>query len=791
MKEKFEDRYDIIETIAGSGSIVYKALDKSFDRIVAIKTLDDRALTNQHKVEQFVQEGNLLAKFDHPNIISAYNFHEIGEFDHRCYLVCPWIESTLDQILEGENLSTAAVCDIFLKILEGVRALHNEGEGIVHRDLKPSNVFLSKDRQQVKIGDLGIASNIKSDQTLNPEALTPQYHAPEVVHQAQKIGRRADVYSLGMIFYEMLLGRARFEEAFPEIYLDQDAAAGTNMRWMNWHQDEDRAAKPLDEIAGEISSELSVIVQRMLKKLPDDRYGDVDSVINDLRNHLGSGISALPYAAIERVSEVPKLPFHKTKLFYLLLFVWFIGCSALIYFLFIKKSPLELRALEIEAAMNAMRETAIFLEVNQVDESGAYVMAENDREEGYLAKEDKKYAIAVDEFSVAKDQFEGSIKESLAQRAELVESVKRNAESLGAVESEPFLLGLDSMAVNKEFIESGDYRKSSETLNQALSHFRHALAVALEKEVGGLIVQVREIGASEGSQLFDDAVKLTTDGRLDIAEKRYANAVENLTQARTKLLELIDFSMKPRLAKLGSSSKQIDQALELCKSHVQSCQRDWYSSEVYREILLKPFTLDEYEVTNEEFLKFVVATSYVTDAEKSGYSYRVIAGKSAKIRGLTWSSNFEEVSASSDASNLPVVNVSFNDAAAYCAHVGKRLPSAAEWEYIARARESSLVFPWGNKWEPSAAVWANGNQQGPLPKNDKAIDQQSSAGHHHLVGNVWEWTSTSFDGGYLLKGGSWAEQNPANLRPAAATVFGATDSSDDFGIRCAKTQNVW
>lgn len=788
MKENFEDRYEIIETIAGAGSIVYKALDKSFDRIVAIKTLDDRALASPVKVERFVKEGHLLAKFDHPNIITAYHFHEIDEFDHRCYLVCPWLESSLDLILDKENLSTAAVCDIFMKVLEGVRALHNEG--IVHRDLKPGNIFLSRDRQQVKIGDLGIASNIENDQTLDPESLTPKYHAPEVLDESQKIGRRADVYSLGMIFYEMLLGRQRFESAFPEVYQDQDLAAGTNMRWMNWHQDEDRQAKPLDEIAGEIAPRISEIVQKMLNKSVAQRYGDVDSVINDLREHLGAGVSSLPYAAIDSVTELPKVPFHKRKIFYVLMVVLSLLLIFFVYVVFIKKSPAELRALDAEAAMNKVRETAISFGLDEEGYSEKFVVAEVDRGEGYTAKKSRKYKLAAEEFTQSRDEFVASIDIEFTNIATNAEATKRNAESLGAADFESYISGVDNLAQGKKLVEEDAYKDAFAALNLALSNFRQAYAVGLNQEVGRLAEQIKELGVDTEGELFTSAMQLRESGEVQIQGGDYVTAIDSLTQARSKLLELIDFSMKPRLAKLGSSSEQIELAYALCNEHSDNCKREWYASETYQEILLKPFKLDSHEVTNGDFLKFVVATDYVTDAENLGFSYRVIAGKLANINGLTWSSNFEEISASEDVSDKPVVNVSFNDAKAYCKYVGKRLPSAAEWEYAARGFNAGTVFPWGDEWNPNNVIWGSGGRESPVSVQS-GIGSDEGNEYAHLVGNVWEWTSTSFDDGYLLKGGSWAEANPANLRPAAATSFPANQASDDFGFRCASTQDVW
>jgi len=258
------------------------------------------------------------------------------------------------------------------------------------------------------------------------------------------------------------------------------------------------------------------------------------------------------------------------------------------------------------------------------------------------------------------------------------------------------------------------------------------------------------------------------------------------------LIALIDVSKKPRLVEVGSTAQQVEDALTLCRQYKDDCQKEWYESEVYQKIWLKPFKLDRYQVTNEDFLKFVVATDYVTDAEKLGYSYRIIAGKLAKIKGLTWSSNIEEVTAS-DISTFPVVNVSYQDAKAYCEHYSKRLPSAAEWEFVASGKSKRTLFPWGNVWNEGSVVWGSGGVGGPVSalKAVGDINAKASNEYVHLIGNVWEWTSTTFEGDLLLKGGSWAETNPANMRASAATSFAGNESSDDFGFRCAKSMNVW
>lgn len=787
MKENFEDRYEVLETITGSGTLVYKAIDRSFDRMVAIKTLDDRSLGNPTKLERFIKEGHLLAKFDHPNIITAYNFHEIGEFDERCYLVCPWIETSLDQVLDKENLSSAAACDIFLKILEGVRTLHNHN--IIHRDLKPGNIFLSEDRQQVKIADLGIASNVESDQTLDPDALTPKYHAPEVLDETQKIGRRADVYSLGMIFYEMMLGRMRFEQAFPEIYQNQDSASGTNMRWLNWHQDPDRNARPLNELAGEIGESAANIVSRMMHKVTSERYGDIDTIVNDLKEYMGAGVSSLPYAAIENISDEPPLPFHKRRSFKVLAALGVLVWGGLIYFMLFYQSPAELRALEVEAQMNQLRATAITLALDVEGSNVDFPEGEGHRDKGYVAKNASKFQPAANLFSLAKDEYEASVQAELSSKIDGLQTLQRDIEAISSVQPDGFESGVSLLAEGNAHIEALQYDSAIVSLNQSLDSFTKAYAIALLSEDNRLVAELKGRVMAPEMNIYERALKLMASGEKSLVEEQYKESVAELKNARDNLIELIDVSKKPRLAKVGSDEAQINGALSLCRQFNNECQRSWYTSEVYQEILLKPFELDLKEVSNEDFLKFVVATGYVTDAEKIGYSYRVIAGKLAKIKGLTWSSNIEEVDAT-NISSLPVVNISYQDAKSYCEHYGKRLPSAAEWEFVASGKGARTLFPWGSEWSGVDVVWGNGDYDRPVSVSG-ASGEYKKTGHHHLIGNVWEWTSTSYEGDVLLKGGSWSEANPANMRAAAATSFAGNESSDDFGFRCAKSTDVW
>uniref|UniRef100_A0A8C6HNI4 Sulfatase-modifying factor enzyme-like domain-containing protein n=1 Tax=Mus spicilegus TaxID=10103 RepID=A0A8C6HNI4_MUSSI len=152
---------------------------------------------------------------------------------------------------------------------------------------------------------------------------------------------------------------------------------------------------------------------------------------------------------------------------------------------------------------------------------------------------------------------------------------------------------------------------------------------------------------------------------------------------------------------------------------------------------------------------------------------------------------------------LPVVHVSWNDAGAYCAWRGRRLPTEEEWEFAARGGLKGQVYPWGNRFQPNRTnLW-----QGKFPKGDKAEDgfhglspvnafpPQNNYGLYDLMGNVWEWTASTYQPAgqdmRVLRGASWIDtaDGSANHRARVTTRMGNTpdSASDNLGFRCASS----
>ena len=248
-------------------------------------------------------------------------------------------------------------------------------------------------------------------------------------------------------------------------------------------------------------------------------------------------------------------------------------------------------------------------------------------------------------------------------------------------------------------------------------------------------------------------------------------------------------------------------------------------------VRLEPFYLEACCVTNEQFNEFVNATRYQTDAERFGWSFvfqgflpaaqtaaapRVVGSEWwCRIEGATWRHPEGPGSNIKQRWNHPVVQVSWHDAAAYCAWVGKRLPTEAEWEYAARGGLVQKKFPWGDELEPAGRhrmnVW-----QGEFPRHNSVADSYAGTaparsfkpnGHglYNMTGNVWEWCWDWFAPGYyrvspvdnptgpgagtrrVMRGGSYlCHASYCNRYRTDARSSNTPDSSTgNLGFRCA------
>ena len=266
MLGKTISHYKVIEKLGEGGmGIVYKAEDIKLKRDVAIKFLPRKIASQIDERERFKVEAQAAAALNHPNIATI---HSIEEADDEVFIVMEYINGVelKEKIASGPVKQNEAI-DIIVKIADGLKTAHNKG--IVHRDIKSSNIMVTYEGQ-VKIMDFGLAK-VKGSGLVTRVGTTmgtAAYMSPEQV-SGEKVDQRSDIWSLGIILYELLTGELPFKA-------DYDAA------WTYLILNKD-PLKP-SELDRKIPAHLDSIVLKMLEKDKDKRYSKIEEVLNEIKD---------------------------------------------------------------------------------------------------------------------------------------------------------------------------------------------------------------------------------------------------------------------------------------------------------------------------------------------------------------------------------------------------------------------------------------------------------------------------------------------------------------------------
>jgi beta-lactam-binding protein with PASTA domain len=258
-----DGRYRVLNKLgAGGMADVYCAEDTHLGRKVALKLLHARFAQDQEFVERFRREASSAAGLQHPNVVGVY---DRGEFDGTYYIAMEYCEGrTLKDIVARTALDPARAIAITKQMLIAARFAHRRN--VIHRDLKPHNVILD-DEDNVKVTDFGIARAGASDITEVGAIMgTAQYLSPEQA-QGRPVTEASDLYSIGVVLFEMLTGKAPF---------DGDSAVAVALKHVNQPAPSPRETVPA------LPAELEAVVLKALAKDPAQRYGDADSFIKDL-----------------------------------------------------------------------------------------------------------------------------------------------------------------------------------------------------------------------------------------------------------------------------------------------------------------------------------------------------------------------------------------------------------------------------------------------------------------------------------------------------------------------------
>src|SRR5262245_48143086 len=201
--------YRIVEQLGQGGmATVYKAYHASLDRYVAFKVLHPAFNADQSFAARFQREARVVARLEHPNIVPVYDY---AEHETRPYLVMKFIEGeTLKAQMDRGPLSAQEIARVVDAV--GAALAYAHKQGVLHRDVKPSNVLLANDGQ-LYLADFGLARMAQAgESTLSSDSImgTPQYISPEQAMGAKELDQRTDLYSFGVMLYEMVVGRVPF-----------------------------------------------------------------------------------------------------------------------------------------------------------------------------------------------------------------------------------------------------------------------------------------------------------------------------------------------------------------------------------------------------------------------------------------------------------------------------------------------------------------------------------------------------------------------------------------------------
>ncbi|EDY17565.1 serine/threonine protein kinase [Chthoniobacter flavus Ellin428] len=272
-------QFEILELLGRGGmGVVYKARQIQLDRIVALKILPPVDALSPNFIARFTREARALAKLNHPNIVAV---HDFGETNGLYFIVMEYVDgANLRQLQQGRKLSPGEALAIIPKICEALQYAHEEG--LVHRDIKPENLLIDT-KGRVKIADFGLAKMLGReplDMTLTVSGMalgTMRYMAPEQLDKPETVDHRADIYSLGVVFYELLTG------ALPVGHFE------------------------LPSQKASVDTRLDRIVLHALERLPERRYQQAREVQTDIES-----VASTPRAAAASPAAAASTPVDQT-----------------------------------------------------------------------------------------------------------------------------------------------------------------------------------------------------------------------------------------------------------------------------------------------------------------------------------------------------------------------------------------------------------------------------------------------------------------------------------------------
>lgn len=289
---KILSHYKILEKIGEGGmGVVYRAEDTKLKRTVALKFITPQAMASPEERKRFVREAQAAASLDHPNICTLY---EIDDAEGQTFIAMAHIRGqTLAEKIKAAPLKQEEAIDIAMQVADGLEEAHQKG--IIHRDIKSTNIMVTE-KGQAKIMDFGLAKLIEGSKLTQTATImgTVSYMSPEQAF-GEPTDNRTDIWSLGVVLYEMLTGQLPFKGEYQQVVL---------------HSILNKSQQPITSLRSGIPLQLEAIVNKCLEKDPSERYqtvADLKADLKRLKRDITSGKIAAPTPTIVKAKPSPKL----------------------------------------------------------------------------------------------------------------------------------------------------------------------------------------------------------------------------------------------------------------------------------------------------------------------------------------------------------------------------------------------------------------------------------------------------------------------------------------------------
>ena len=733
--------YQILGPIgAGGMGEVYLGRDIQLERKAAIKVLPDSLLGDTTAQGRMLREARAAATLDHPNICSIY---EVGEAAGCHFIAMQFVEGeTLDEVIGREPLDLKRFLNIATQLADALTEAHSKG--IIHRDIKPTNIMITA-RGEAKVMDFGLARMEQHEQAAQSEVETAAmlsapgmiigtvpYMSPEQV-RGKTVDARSDLFSLGVVFYEMIAGVRPFAG---------DSSAEIASAILT------KEPPPLTRYVNGVPSELQRVVEKLLHKEADDRYQTARDLLIDLRtlkdeiefqqrlerssppNEAGAALGTLSRKAFAKTESMPAVQTAEKD----------------------RAVTIETRERAGDRGWRNAFATALvalafvtaagwwYWHRSNVDWAKRQIPQLEE-----LAKNGRYFAA----FDLAK-----SVQKYLSDDPTVTGLIPTIADSL-SVTSEPAGAAVYLRRFDPD--KDGRFPERQRIGTTPISNAQIAR--------GQYVLSVEKDGFASNEQSISGAI--LHSGNLTITPPPL--------QVNVRLFEAD--KMPERMVHVPGGDYRLAA----------------WERPTEQRVRLDDFFIDKFEVSNQDYKNFINAGGYL---KKQFWKYPFVKdGKSLSWEdamnefkdrtGLPGPRSWTNQNFPDGKAGYPVTDVTWYEAAAYAAFKGKELPTIFQWEKAARNGQVTALgtyMPWGLFYPGDLlANRANFDSNGTTPV-DALEFGMSPFGAYNMAGNVSEWTLNDTSEGYIATGGGWGDPT---YTFAQFGRFPGFYSSSNRGFRCA------